>query len=396
MLTTPSYLLLLVAISPLIYYLIALYSAIRYFRSHGTLVPNTDFTPQISNIKPIRGVDPDAYENFASLCRQNYPEYELLFCVSSSDDPIVEVLERLVRDFPDRQIRIIYGSGRNGTNDKVCKLARLASEAKYDTLVINDSDVWVDPNYLRTIVSPLRDPKVGAVTCFYFPREEKTFADNLQAMGMISDFFAGIIVAWQLDGIKFALGTTIATRRANLREFGGYECLENRPADDLLVGRFIAEQGHEVKLLPYSVSTVSDYSSFSELLHKRLRWIVVMRYMRPGGHFGLLFTFGLFWCIVAAAVHPTVRVAAAFFGTYLLLRVFMTWLIGTWGLKQRTIWTKLPLIVLWDAVAFSLWLFSFTRKSVRWRGSDYYIRDGRLVPVAASLPEPATFAKNPE
>jgi ceramide glucosyltransferase len=396
MMTISSYILLLVATFPFIYYLIALYSAIRYFRNHGALVPNVDFTPPVSNIKPIRGIDPDAYENFASLCRQNYPEYELLFCVSSSDDPVVEVLDQLIRDFPNREIRIIYGSGRSGTNDKVCKLARLASEAKYETLVINDSDVWVDPDYLRTIVAPLRDPKIGAVTCFYFPRAEKTFADDLQAVGMISDFFAGVIVAWQLDGIKFALGTTIATRRANLTEFGGYECLENRPADDLLVGRLIAEQGHEVKLLPYSVSTVSDYSSFSELLHKRLRWIVVMRYMRPSGHFGLLFTFGLFWCIVATAVHPSVPVAIAFFGVYLILRVLMTWLIGTWGLKQRPNWTKLPLIVLWDAVAFSLWLFSFTRKSVRWRGSDYYIRDGRLVPVATSVPEPATLAKSPE
>ena len=378
-----SYFVLAVATFPFVYYLIVIYSTLRYFRAK-VIPSDQEYTPPISNIKPIRGMDPDAYENFASLCRQDYPEYELLFCVSSAGDPVVRVLEQLIEDFPSRDIRIIYGSGRSGTNDKVSKLARLASEAKYETLVINDSDVWVDPGYLRTIVAPLRNPKVGAVTCFYLSRDEKTFAENLHTIGMVSDFFAGVIVAWQLDGIKFALGTTIATRRANLIEFGGYESLENRPADDLLVGRLIAEKGHLVELLPYSVLTVSDFASIRELLHKRLRWIVVMRHMRPGGHFGLLFTQGLFWCLVAVAVHPTMLAAVSYFGTYFLLRVLMTWLIGQWGLKRAGLWAEIPLIILWDAIAFGLWALSFSRSSVRWRGSDYYIRNGQLVPAATA------------
>lgn len=384
-----TYVLLAVATFPFIYYLIVLYSTIRYFRAQRKKSSNFDFTPPVSNLKPIRGVDPDAYENFASLCRQDYPTYELLFCVGSADDPVVDVLEKLIRDFPERDIRIIYGSGRNGTNDKVCKLARLTAEAKYETLVINDSDVWVRDDYLRAIVAPLRDSKVGAVTCFYHSRGDVTFADKLQTMGMLSDFFPSIIVAWQLDGIKFALGTTIATRRSNLKEFGGYESLENQPADDMLVGRRIAEQGHLVELLPYSVSTVSDYASIRELLHKRLRWIVVMRHMRPGGHFGLLFTHALFWSLLAVTIHPTFGTALAYFGTYLLLRVCMTWLVGTWGLKRKGLWTKAPTIVLWDAVAFALWVFSFSRSSIRWRGSDYYIRNGQLVPVMNPASDPA-------
>jgi ceramide glucosyltransferase len=376
--------LFLIAASPFIYYLIALYSTFHYFHAKGKLAVNFDYLPPVSNIKPIRGMDPDAYENFASLCRQNYPTYELLFCVGGADDPVVEVLEKLIRDFPECDIRILYGSGRCGTNDKVSKLSRLVSEAKYEMLVINDSDVWVEPDYLRTIVAPLRDPGVGAVTCFYLSRQEKTFADHLQTVGMLSDFFAGIIVAWQLEGIHFALGTTIATRRANLAEFGGYESLENRPADDLLVGRLIAEKGHEVRLLPHVIQTVSDYGSIGELLHKRLRWIVVMRHMRPAGHLGLLFTHGLLWCILAVAVHPTMNVAVAYFGTYLMLRVLMTWSIGTWGLKRHGLWGKMPLLVLWDAIALGLWLFSFARHTIRWRGSDYHIRNGQLLPVVAS------------
>ena len=155
------------------------------------------------------------------------------------------------------------------------------------------------------MTAPLRDPKVGAVTCFYVPDGVCSFTDRLQTVGMMSDFYAGILVAWQLDGVKFALGPTIATTRARLASFGGYAALENRPADDLLVGRLIAEQGYEVALLRYTVETVSDYQSMGELLHKRLRWIVVMRHMRPWGHFGLLFTQGLPWSLLAVAVHPT-------------------------------------------------------------------------------------------
>jgi ceramide glucosyltransferase len=369
------------AISPFCYYLLAIFSAWRYFRTEHAAA-NSGFTPPISNLKPVRGVDPGAYENFASLCTQNYPDYELLFCVDGKDAAVVPILEKLQRDFPERQIRILFGSGRNGTNDKVCKLARLVSEAKHEVLVINDSDVWVDPDYFRTIVAPLQDPKVGAVTCFYDSREETTFADHLQNIGMVSDFFPGIIVAWQLDGVKFTLGTTIATTRAHLAGFGGYEALENRPADDLLVGRLIAAQGLEVKLLPYSVLTVPDYNSLQALFFKRLRWITVMRHMRPSGHFGLLFTQGLAWSLLAIAVHPTVRAACAYLGTYLLLRVVLTWIVGSWGLKRAGVWSRMPLLPVWDAAAFGLWLVSFARSTIRWRDGEYYIRQGRLVPVA--------------
>jgi ceramide glucosyltransferase len=252
------YVLLFVATFPFIYYLITLYSSWQFFRASKSAPREPEFTPPVSNLKPIRGLDPDAYENFASLCRQDYPDYELLFCVSSTDDPAVPVIEQLARDFPERGIRIIVGSGRTGPNDKVAKLARLSSEAKHEVLVINDSDVRVEPDYFRNIVAPLRNPDVGAVTCLYVSIESKSFAEKLHSIGMISDFFASILTARQLDGVKFALGTTIATTRSRLAEFGGYDSIVNRPADDLLIGRLIAEQGHRVELLPYSVLTVSD------------------------------------------------------------------------------------------------------------------------------------------
>jgi ceramide glucosyltransferase len=382
--------LLAVAAIPFIYYFIGLFSSWQFFRAtaHGSDTPR-NFTPPVSNLKPIRGLDPDAYENFASFCRQDYPEYELLFCVGDEDDPVVPILHRLMRDFPERRIRVLFGSGGKGSNDKVVKLARLVSEAQHEVVVISDSDVRVRPDYLRTVVAPLADAKVGAVTCFYASIEEKTFAESLQTIGMFSDFYVGILVARQLDGVKFALGPTIATTRARLSGFGGYAAIENRPADDLLVGRLIAEQGYEVELLPYTILTVADYGSMRDLFHKRLRWIVVMRHMRPWGHLGLIFTQGLPWSLAAIAIHPSAGVALSYLGAYLALRFAMTWMVGIWGLKQDSLWKKLGLIPVWDALAFFIWLTSFARNSIRWRDGEYYIRDGRLVPVTSHSIEPA-------
>jgi ceramide glucosyltransferase len=370
-----------VAAIPFIYYGIALLSGLRFFSGPAhKAASDASFTPPVSILKPVRGLDPDAYENFASFCRQDYPEYEILFCVGDHTDPVLPVIEQIVRDFPSHQIRVLFGSGREATNDKVAKLARLSSEAKYEILVINDSDVRAERGYLRAIVSPLADPKVGAVTCFYASADEKTVLHKLQTVGMYSDFYPGIVVAWQLDGVKFALGPTIATTRTRLAGFGGYEKIENQPADDLLVGRLIAEQGYEVRLLPYTIQTVADYQSFSDLFLKRLRWIVVMRHMRPWGHFGLIFTFGLPWTLLAVALAPSPIVAGAFLAGYVVLRSAMTLQIAAWGIKQKGVWKGLPFIPVWDGVAFIIWLVSFTRSTIRWRNRDYYIRNGQLVP----------------
>jgi len=380
--------LLVIAAAPLAYYVIAIYSAWRFFAdAQNDKAANCNFAPPVSNLKPVKGIDPDAYENFASFCRQDYPEYEVVFCVDDENAPVVEVIERLKKDFPERPIRVLFGSGRIAANDKAAKLARLVNEAQHEVLVISDSDVRARRDYLRMVVQPLANPDVGAVTLPYVSTGEKTFADRLQSVGMFSDFYAGIFVARQLDGVKFAIGPTIATTRSQLTRFGGYEAIENRPGDDLLVGRLIAEQGYRVELLPYTIETVADFGSLGELLQKRLRWLVVMRHMRPAGHLGLLLTQGVFWSLLAAAFAPSTIIAAAFVIAYLVLRVVLTLTIGSYGLKQGAILQKSILVPLWDAIAFALWLISFTRRSVRWRGSDYYIRGGRLIPVRDAQPE---------
>jgi ceramide glucosyltransferase len=376
--------LLILGAVPFVYYYLAIFSAAHYFllarkyslQARKYSLQNPDFTPPISNLKPVRGADPEGYENFASLCRQDYPEYELIFCTTDQSDPSVPVIQRLMREFPERKIRLLFSAGHTAINDKVAKLGLMVKEAQYEHLVFNDSDVRVEPDYLRKMIGPLRDKKVGGVTCFYVSSEDKSIVECLQTMGMISDFYAGILVAWQLDGVHFALGPSMASTKERVRRFGGFQVLEGRPADDLLFGRLIAEQGAEVRLLPYAVKTVPDFKGIDGLFSKRVRWMTVMRKMRRRGHFGLLFTWGLPWATVAVAAHPTLAVAAAYWGGYLACRVLITWLIGVYGLKQSTLWKKMPLIPVWDALALLVWLTSFMKKSIRWRGVDYQLESG--------------------
>lgn len=373
---------LFVAAIPFIFYILAVYSSSRYFwQARHAALKKLDFTPPVSNLKPVKGLDSGAYENFASLCRQDYPEYELIFCATDDTDPSVPVIKKLIEEFPNCQIRLLYSAGHTAINDKVAKLRLMTEQAKYEYLVINDSDVRVERDYLRRVVEPLRDPKTGGVTCFYASVEDKAFVERLQTVGMISDFYAGLLVAWQLDGVHFALGPTMVSTKKYVKGFGGFEVLESRPADDLLFGRLIAEQGVEVKLMPYVVLTTPDFEGVGQLYTKRLRWMTVMRAMRPWGHFGLIFTWGLPWTTLAVLLHPTLPVAAIYWGGYLSFRFFMTWLIGIMGLKQHDLWAKMVLIPVWDAMAFAVWVMSFTKSSIRWRGVEYKLRDGMFVKV---------------
>lgn len=375
-------LVLLVATFPLIYYVIAIYSTLRFFSM--PLERTSTFTPPVSILKPVRGLDDGAYRNFASYCRQDYPEFEMLFCVGDASDPNIPVIEQLQRDFPIRTVRVVIGSDPNVTNDKVSKLERLAAEAKYEHVVFSDSDIRVGTDYLRTVLAPLRDEGVGASTCIYLQTDERTLADDLQTIGQVSDFYVSLSVARELDGVKFALGSTIVTRKRNLAEAGLFQAIENKPADDMLVGRLISEKGHRVELLPYAVRTVADFQSMKGFLAKRMRWAVVQRNMRPWGHLGLLLTLGLPWSLAAIAVYPTAMVTAIYLGAYVVLRSAVTALISVWGLKQPGILRKFWLIPVWDVISIVILLASFTRNRVKWRDGEYCIRDGTLVPVKAA------------
>src|SRR3989454_8923034 len=211
---------LLLAAAPLVYYILATLAALHFFRRERARNLPT-YTPPVSLLKRVRGLDFGTYENFASFCRLDYPEYEILFAVNDECDPAMPVIEQVMAEFPGRRIRLLVGAEDLGANRKVNKLARLAREAQNDVLVLTDGDVRVGPNFLREVVAPLADPKTGAVTSFYRGIAENNLGAEIEAVGASSDFFAGVLMAGWTEGMTFALGASIATTKAWLGKIGG-------------------------------------------------------------------------------------------------------------------------------------------------------------------------------
>jgi ceramide glucosyltransferase len=373
---------LLVALAPFAYYVVAIVAARKFFgdRPASATLPG-DFAPPISILKPIYGLDRETYENYASFCRQDYPEFEILFCVSDEQDPAVPVIRKLIHDFPARSIRLLVGSDPLGASDKVNKLCRMVRESRHEIVIVTDSDVRVDPGFLRAIAGAFRDPGVGGVTCLYRGLTDGTFAAGLEAMGNSSDFAAGVLVNWLGGKIDFMLGAVMATTKERLAEIGGFEALVDYFCDDFELGNLIAKKGRRIELSTFPVSIVYPGETFAEAFRHQLRWNLSIRYSRPMGHIGLIFTQGLPWTILAVMVAPSAVVALAYAAAYVVLRSEMARTVGVWGMQDRALPTKLALLPVRDAFAFAVWLASFLPQRVHWRGKEFYIRDRRLVAV---------------
>ncbi len=375
---------LLLALSPFAFYLLVLYSAHRFFRGRPA-EPPADFTPPVSVLKPVRGLDRDAYKNFASFCTQSYPgEYEILFCVPDENDPSVPVIRRIMQDFPDRNIRLFIGFEPIGTNLKVNKLVRMVKEAKYDILIASDSDIWVEPYYLTSVARMFRDPKVGAATCPYRGWAGNSFASELEVMGNSTEFQPGVLVAWLMEGVKFALGATMAVRRKALEDIGGYEALADHYSDDFETGNRIAAKGWKVELNRWPIVTVFPKQTLAECFRHQVRWALTTRHSRPLGHIGLGLTFGLPWSIAAAIVAPSWPVAAAYLGAYVVLRLAVAWKVGVVGLQDNVLKRNLWWLPARDVFGLVVWISSFFKRRIIWRGSPYYVRNQRLVPAGRS------------
>lgn len=374
------YAVLLLAAAPLVYYVLATWAALRFFwRERARTLP--DFTPPVSLLKPVRGLDFESYENFASFCRLDYPALEILFAVNEESDPAVPVIHRIIADFPHLEIRLLVGAEQLGTNRKVNKLVRLAKEARHEVLVLTDGDVRVWPNYLREAVAPLANPKTGASTSFYRAIVEQNLWADLEAIGASSDFFAGVLMAGWTEGIRFGLGASIATTKEWLGKMGGFESIANVLADDYELGNRITKAGGEVKLLREAVWTMYPAQTLRGFWNHQLRWARTIRLCRPRSYIGLLFTQGLPWVLLAALISPAKWVAAAYISAYLILRMVMAWTVGIWGVQDDVLRRKLWLVPLRDAVHFVVWLASFGSNHVKWGNAEYVIRKGQMVRV---------------
>jgi ceramide glucosyltransferase len=377
---------LALALGPLFYYLAGIYSAWRFFRTTRRRTSQTPLAPEdarpISVLKPVRGLDADAYENFATFCRQEYPEFEILFAVSDAEDPVVRVVRKLIADFPERSIRLIVAAERLGPNSKVSNLCRLAHEARHNLLVITDSDVRVEPGYLRSVAAMFRDPGVGGVTALYRGQDNLDWVAAMDCVGSSAAFCGAALVARELEGLKFMMGSTMATTKERLAEIGGFEAMVDLHSDDYELGRRIAARGYRIELLREPVWMAFPSESLGEYLRHELRWAIGIRNIRPGGHFGMLFTHGLPWAIAAACVAPSAAVAAGFLGAYIALRFAMAWTVGVWGLHDPVLRRRFWLLPLRDLLSFFVWLASFGMNHIEWRGSSFTLEKGRMIPVA--------------
>jgi ceramide glucosyltransferase len=371
--------LLLFALAPFGYYFVAIIAARRFFRARPPVTSR--FTPPVSILKPIYGLDREAYENFASFCLQDYPEFEILFCVSDLQDAAVPVIRKLIDDFPERAIRLLIGADRVGVSDKMNKLCRMVRQSRYEVVIVSDSDVRVDPGFLRAVVAPFSDPKVGGVTCLYRGLTDGSLPADLEAVGNSTDFAAGVLVAWLLGPLNFMLGAVMATTKKHLAEIGGFEPLVDYFSDDYELGNRIAAHGYWIELSTFPVSIVYPHETIGDAFRHQLRWNLSIRYSRPWGHLGLIFTQGFAWSVLGIALAPSLLWAFAFLAGYVLLGGELVRAIGIYGMKDVSLRKKSGALILRGAFAFVVWLVSFFPQRIRWRQQEFRVRDKRLVPI---------------
>lgn len=371
---------LIVILASWVYWVTALCLVRAFFRRrpirHG-------FTPPVSILKPVKGMDAEAYQNFVSFCQQDYPDFELLFGVADPADPVIPVIKRLQREFSSLRIRLIIAPAA-GANRKAGILHRLAAEARCEMLAASDSDMRVTPDYLKRVIAPLADEQVGLVTCPYRGEMPLNLAARLEALHMGVTFLPSVLVARKLQGMKFAMGSTVALRRENLERLGGFAAIGDYLADDYQLGMRIARLGLEVYLSDYIVASVLGRPTFAAKWNREVRWARCIRTSKPREYPGLLLTFSTPLAVFWALITGFGAVAQGLLITSLLLR----WLVG-WFITAYTHDQAARRLLLWlpvrDLLSALVWCAGAVGKRIVWRGEAFVLQhDGRLKPAVAS------------
>ena len=373
-------------VSSSIYYVLCLWSALVFLREHGVgraPSPASRPLPPVSILKPLKGTDPDIYESFRSHCLQNYPEYEIIFGGSDPDDPAVASVQQLQREFPDRSIQLVVCPNKLGANVKVSNLEQMLPAAHYQHLLVNDSDIHVESDYLRRVVAPLADLHVGMVTCLYRGVAASTVGSQLESLGISTDFCAGVLVARQLEGgLRFGLGSTLAFRRSDLEKIGGFRSIVDFLADDYELGRRIADLGLQVVLADTVVETHLPAYDLRGFWVHQLRWARGVRDSRAGGYLGLVSTYGLMWGLLTVLASRAAVWSWAVLAAIIVLRMAVALSVGLGVLRDRHLLRHLWLLPVRDLVAVAVWVASLTGHTVTWRGDRFELKNGRLIRIA--------------
>jgi ceramide glucosyltransferase len=384
-------LLMTICVTSSVYYLFALGAARDLFRP--TRSDDETFRPPVTILKPIRGLDPEAYENFSSFCRQDYPCFQIVFGSDDADDPGLAVARRVAQDFPHVDIRIVVAPPSDATNRKVGTVAAMVPAAKHSLLLISDSDIRVTPRHLAAIVQPMKDPGVGVVTCMYRSRGPG-LAGTIDALGLSTDFQPSVLVARRLEGVSFAMGSGILIRSGVLRAIGGMDAVAHQLADDYLLGNLPSRAGFRAELVPEVVQHTLGTTGLRGLVEHQLRWNRGTLTARPGGYTGLLFTQGTPAALGLLFFSAHTPGAWTLLAGTLALRLIMAWYVAVRCLRDRDAMRAFWLVPARDLFGFAAWLAAYFGRTVVWRGSRFRLeKGGRLVaPIARSVADPPVLA----
>jgi ceramide glucosyltransferase len=385
------------AVAGMGYFLAAWVAARAYVRSRREVLtsiqnaePENSPRPGISILKSLKGLDPEMLDAFRSHCRQQYRgDFELLFGVSSMNDPAVAAVESLQREFPQIPIRLEHCPQQLGTNGKVSTLAQLALHARHDILLINDSDITVSPRYLERVVAgfstnAMQASPVGLVTALYRGRTHvalfpKGVPSRLEALGISTDFMPSVLLARLVEkGLHYGLGSTLAVRREALQAIGGLLPLVDQLADDYELGARVAAAGYRVELCADVVETSVPAYGWRGFIDHQIRWLRTVRDARPGGYVGLIFTHGLGWAVINVIASGLSPLSFWLLAMSFFLRQAIAMTVGAEVLFDRQVLAFLWLLPLRDLIAMGLWVAGFAGNTIVWRGQRFVLHKGKL------------------
>lgn len=371
------------------YLLLVIAGVARFARRRRELLKAPAYTPPISVLKPVHGSEPNLYENLESFFRQDFPNFELIFCARREDDPALHIARQLSEKYPAVNVRIMTSGEPPWTNAKLYSLEKMWKQASHDLLVISDSDVRVSPNYLREIIKPFANPKVGMTTCIFRGLPAGGFWTHLEALGYSIEMTAGVVVADLLEGMKFALGPTMVVRRQCVEALHGFGFMANYCADDYILGNRIAESGMEVVLSHHSIDHMVFHHSFLSSIRHQVRWMRSTRFSRPKGHLGTLLTyampFGVLGFFAGLASRHT-ELGITLLGAAFANRVIQSIVAGYIVAADNKSLTHAWLYPLRDLLGTFLWIGSYLSAKIDWRGEEYRLTTGGKM-LRAQAPE---------
>ncbi len=370
-------------LSSAVFLCLALVGVIRFradARKQFSCIPDDAHLPPVSVLKPVHGLEAQLKENIESFFRQDYPNYEILFAADEADDAALDVVREVCSRYPHIRSRVLV-TGTPWPNPVVYAFHCMAEVAAHDILVTTDSDVEVDPRYLREIVPPLLDPQVGMVTCVYRGKNAAGFFSGLTAIGMSVEMTAGVLVANLLEGMKFGLGPTTVVRKDSLASIGGYTALRDYIAYDFAIGNLMAKAGYRVVLSGHVIDHVVNQASFQRMWQNQLRWAQTTRYSRPKGHFGSGLIFAMPYGILglfAAGLLGHWGIGVLLLGAAVLNRLAEAWLVGWMVVGDPQIRRAPWLYPLRDLLGFVVWFASYLKLRYVWRDSRFELKGTRI------------------